>query len=318
MAEPIISIIIPSYNRTSSIKQTIDSIISQKCNYIFEIIIGDDASTDGVQEVLKEYQLRFPKIIKLILHPKNIGLAANWAYCVKEAVGKYIANCDNDDYWHNKHKLQIQVDFMEANPQYGMSHTDYRLHNRSIEKVENVTINHLKYDDLQKSIFTGSFRCCNATVMYRTSTLKKYLRLDDYIAYQFTLQDWNTWAVLAAYTDFYCIPVSTATFGVETDSITRPSEYSVFKNRLKKEKECYKYICDLFPDKFPYNEQDYDEYINLLLMNFGFEKNNYEVASLYGKKILNKSLKVHLTSNKYLFYLFCTIKNMYTRCSSIS
>jgi len=79
---PLVSVIIPSYNRKATVGQTMDSILSQKCNFDFEIVIGDDCSTDGVRELLLEYQKNHPDIFKLIFHETNVGLAANWASCV--------------------------------------------------------------------------------------------------------------------------------------------------------------------------------------------------------------------------------------------
>jgi glycosyltransferase involved in cell wall biosynthesis len=111
--QPIVSVVIPSYNRAETVGQTIDSILNQQCNFEFEIVIGDDCSTDNAREVLQGYQKQYPTKIKLLFHDTNLGLGANWATCVQHCRGKYLANCDNDDYWHNPEKLQLQVDFLD-------------------------------------------------------------------------------------------------------------------------------------------------------------------------------------------------------------
>lgn len=305
-----ISVIIPSYNRKDTISQTVNSILSQKCDFDFEIVIGDDCSTDGVRELLKEYQKQYPDKIRLIFHEKNIGLAANWATCVKHCEGKYIANCDNDDYWHNENKLQMQVDFMEANPNVGMCHTNYRVHDRKKNTIKEVEASKdTEYGvALQKKVFGSDFKCCNASVLYRSDVLRKYINLDDYIKYQFTLQDWNTWIILAAYTDFYCLQESTATFGVETVSITRPDSYEKVLKRFEKERECYKYVCDMFPDIFPYNKEEYDEYIKNVLFNLAIKKNDYDKAKeLYNIKELKGVRKLAML-NKLSFSLFSGLK----------
>lgn len=74
---PLVSIVTPSYNRANTVGQTIDSILAQQCDFPIEIIIGDDCSTDNAREVLLSYQQKYPDIIQLIFHEKNIGLAAN-------------------------------------------------------------------------------------------------------------------------------------------------------------------------------------------------------------------------------------------------
>jgi glycosyltransferase involved in cell wall biosynthesis len=304
--QPLVSIIIPSYNRENTVSTTIDSILTQQCNFNFEIVIGDDCSTDNAREVVLDYQKKYPQKIILLFHDKNIGLGANWATCVKHCRGKYIANCDNDDYWHNPDKLQLQVDFFESHPEYGVCHTDYRNHNRETEKITEVVVSSDTFDiSLQKAIFSGKFRCCNATMMYRKELMNKYLNLDDYIHFQFTLQDWNTWIILAKYTQFYCLPVSTATFGVETESITRPKEYDKVIQRFKKEIECYKYVCDKFPKDLPYDEQEYDAYVNHVLLGLAYKKLDFPSARKYGSLLSavgNTNLKVKCSTTIFTFY----------------
>jgi len=303
---PFVSIVIPSYNRAYTVNQTIESILHQKCNFDFELIIGDDCSTDKVRVVLLQYQQKYPNLIKLIFQEKNIGLGANWATCVMACRGKYICNCDNDDYWHNPDKLQIQVDFMETHSKYGVCHTDYRNHNRETNKIDEVIISNYTYDNqIYKTIFNGGFRCCNATVMYRKELIDKYIHLDDYINYQFTLQDWNTWIILSHYTEFYCLPVSTATFGIETESITRPVSYEKTEYRFKKEKECYRYICDCFPKDFIFDERLYDVYVYGVLLSLAYKKGDYKIAHKYGSLLIlkeSKSLKINCSQNVLSFH----------------
>jgi glycosyltransferase involved in cell wall biosynthesis len=316
---PLVSVIIPSYNRAETVGQTIDSILNQQCNFGFEIVIGDDVSTDNAREVLLEYQKKYPERIILLFHEQNIGLGANWATCVKHCRGKYIANCDNDDYWHNPNKLQLQVDFLENNPQYGVVHSNYRTHNRESGKIEEIIVHRFIYEKpLQHTIFNGKFKFCNATMLYRKELIDKYVNLDDYITYQFTLQDWNTWVILSKYTDFYCLPISTATVGIETESITRPKEYEKVIARLEKEKIMYKYLCDLFPADFPYIEKDYDNYIHLVLLRLAYDKLDFKTAKKHGKFLLSNgetNLKIRSSLNRFSFYFYCWLKKIRSKAS---
>lgn len=318
---PFVSVVIPSFNRESTVGATINSILNQKTNFNFELIIGDDCSTDNAREVLLAYHKKYPEKIVLLFHDRNIGLGANWATCVKHCRGKYVANCDNDDYWHNLDKLQLQVDFLEANMEYGVCHTNYRNHNRETGKITEVVVSNDTFDiSLQKTIFSGKFRCCNATMMYKKELMDKYLNLDDFIQYQFTLQDWNTWIILAKYTQFFCLPVSTATFGIETESITRPKEYSKVIQRFKKEKECYKYICDKFPTELPFDEQGYDAYVHHVLLGLAYKKLDFPSARKYASllfAVVNINLKVKCTTTFFTFYsygLALKIKAAFKKC----
>lgn len=311
---PFVSIIIPSYNRENTVSETIISILQQTCNFDFEIIIGDDCSTDNTREVLLNYQKQYPQIIRLIFHKNNIGLGANWATCVKHCKGKYIANCDNDDYWHNTDKLQLQVDFLEKNIKYGVVHTHYRTHNRSTNQIKDCeAFINTNGRTTQQAFFTGKYRICNASVMYRKDLIVKYLNLDDFIKYQFTLQDWNTWIILAKYTDFYCLPISSATFGIETDSITRPKTYAQINSRFEKEKECYIYLCNLFPADLHYDENGFDTYVTGVLLNHAYKLFDYNSAKTFAGNLRNNSnfnLKIKCALNPLTFYAFALTKRI--------
>lgn len=313
---PIISIVIPSYNRMDTVSQTIDSIINQRCNFDFEIIIGDDCSTDNARDVLLGYQKKYPKLITLLLYDTNIGLGANWATCVKHCRGKYIANCDNDDYWHNPEKLKIQFDYMESRPNENVIITNHRNHNRDTDVITEEKAWIDRSISLQQAFFQGKQKFCNATIMYRADFLKNHINLDDYIKYQFTLQDWNTWIILSAYTDFTILPISTATFGIETESITRPSSYEKIIERFKKEKECYQYVCDLFPDSLNYDEKSYDAYIYSVLLNLAYKKRDFKNASEYATKMLelgDSSLRTKLSTHWVSFHFFRLLKILRNR-----
>lgn len=307
----LISVVIPSYNRADTVSQTIDSIIFQKVESDIEIIIGDDCSTDNAREVLLQYKERYPQIIKLIFHEKNIGLGANWATCIKECKGKYICNCDNDDYWHNPRKLQIQLDYMESHSDSNVLITGYRTHNRDTSEIKEFKAYIDRSQPLQQAFFSGKTRFCNASIMYRAEFVFKYLPLDDYIKYQFTLQDWNTWVILSAYSDFDVIDDSTATFGVETASITRPDSVERLKNRLDKELECYKYCCSLFPKTLIFDEKGWYSYVNHLLLSTAFSVGDYESARRYASSPSHRDrMKAFCAKNKVLFNIFNWVKRI--------
>ena len=305
--KPFVSVVVPSYNRANTVSQTLDSILNQQCDFDFEIIIGDDCSTDNARGILLNYQTKYPEKIKLLFYDENIGLGANWATCIKHCNGKYIANCDNDDYWHNPQKLQLQINFMEENPQYGLCHTDYRTHNRKTGKIREYVgeIGGEGNEEIQaQSIMYHRFSCCNASVMYHKSVLLQYINLDDYINFHFSLQDWNTWMLIAPFTKFRCLHISTATFGIETQSITRPQNIDKMNEKWKKQKACYQYICKKLPQVYPYNENEYDQLEYASCLDYAYAKMDYRIAKKYALLLNNKSLRVRFAKNRFLFYLY--------------
>ncbi|MDB5111148.1 MAG: hypothetical protein JWR05_1637 [Mucilaginibacter sp.] len=114
----MVSVCCTTYNQKQFITQTVESFLMQQTNFQFEIVIGDDYSTDGTSEVLKSFIEKYPAKIKVISAGKNVGPYQNMIDTVKACKGKYLALCDGDDYWTDPHKLQKQVDFLEQNPQY--------------------------------------------------------------------------------------------------------------------------------------------------------------------------------------------------------
>lgn len=304
---PLVSIVIPSYNRADTVSQTIESIMNQQCNFDFEIIIGDDCSTDNAREVLTTYQAKNPEKIKLLFYDENIGLGANWATCVKHCRGEYIANCDNDDYWHNPRKLQVQVDFMKQNPQYGVCNTDFRRHNRTTGKIREYrcgipSSKKGEIETLQQSLIKNNPIWCNATIMYRKSILLQYVDMDDFIKYRFNLQDWTAWLLLAPFTEFGYLHISTATFGIENHSITRPKNIDGLKERLRKQKECYKYVCEKLPEEYPFNEKGFDNFVNVACMDYSYENADYRSAKKYACLLTENTLRVRCAKNWLLFY----------------
>lgn len=114
----MVSIIILTYYHENYIKQAIASVLSQITDYKYEIIISDDGSKDNTVKILKEYETRYPNIIKLIIHGDNIGLTRNQFEARCAARGKYIVTLSGDDYWIDNYKLQKQVEFLENHPSY--------------------------------------------------------------------------------------------------------------------------------------------------------------------------------------------------------
>lgn len=125
MEQPVVIVWCLTYNQRDYIKDALNGFVSQKTNFPFEVIVHDDASTDGTTEIVLEYASKFPNIIKPVVESenqwKNGGLKhiidiMNKNYCR----GRYIAFCEGDDYWTDPHKLQKQVEFLDGNSDYSM------------------------------------------------------------------------------------------------------------------------------------------------------------------------------------------------------
>jgi glycosyltransferase involved in cell wall biosynthesis len=116
--ELVVSICCITFNQKQFIFQALDGFVMQRTNFKFEIVIGDDCSTDGTLEVVKFFKESYPSIVTVIANEKNKGCYYNLMNTLKACNGKYIALCEGDDYWTDEHKLQKQVDFLEQHPEY--------------------------------------------------------------------------------------------------------------------------------------------------------------------------------------------------------
>lgn len=124
MKTPFVSICCLTYNHEPYIRQCIDGFLMQKTKFNYEVLIHDDASTDNTAQIVREYEARFPEIIRPIYQKENQysnGVGVTRVYQFPRAKGKYIAMCEGDDYWIDPMKLQKQVDFLERNPDFSLS-----------------------------------------------------------------------------------------------------------------------------------------------------------------------------------------------------
>lgn len=121
--KPLVSVLCVTYNQEKYIAQAIESFLMQKTNFQFEIIIHDDASTDKTTSIIQNYASQYPLIIRPLFEKQNQYSRGKQGFLnnmFKVAKGKYIALCEGDDYWLSPDKLQIQVDFLQGNPDYSV------------------------------------------------------------------------------------------------------------------------------------------------------------------------------------------------------
>lgn len=122
----MVSVIMLTYNHESFISQAIEGVLMQQTSFPVKLYIADDASTDMTSSICKEFAEKYPDRIIHILNKQNIGSRQNYINAFKTCHDKYIAHCEGDDYWTDAYKLQKQVDFLEANPNYSICWTKYK------------------------------------------------------------------------------------------------------------------------------------------------------------------------------------------------
>lgn len=174
--EPIIvSIRCTAYNQEKFIRETLEGFIMQKTNFRFEAIVHDDASTDNTADIIREYAEKYPDIIKPIYETENQYSKKDGSLLriMNEASkGKYITMCEGDDYWTDPYKLQKQVDFLEAHPDYVLCSHRYQEFYQNSCSLGNILPRGINNDftfDLNYYILRENWVTQPLTCMYRAS-----------------------------------------------------------------------------------------------------------------------------------------------------
>lgn len=203
--EITVSISMLTFNHEKYIKQALDSILMQKVNFRYEIVVGDDCSSDETQNILKSYAQKHPDKFVPLLRQRNIGATNNYFDVIKHCKGKYIAFLEGDDFWTDENKLQIQIDFLEFNKNCdAVAHRNKIVDfNGDYKDISHKKIEVERYFNKKSAQRHGPNLCHLSTLVYRNFFRKN---VDDYSI----IRDSNQYGIhslmiylLASKTDIY-------------------------------------------------------------------------------------------------------------------
>jgi len=248
MATPLVSVKMITYNHEPYIRQAIDCVLAQKTNFPFELVIGEDCSTDGTREIVFDYAKRYPNIIRVITSKQNVGMKKNGKRTFEACRGEYIAFCEGDDYWQRDDKLQIQVDYFNKQPECGLVYSDFDVLTNMLYKKSHIynsefsaTISPNLTDIISKKT---DIRTC--TVLIKKNLMNKIIDKDPYLhqGENFLMGDTQMWAEVSLLSKIGFINESLSTYRLLEESATRS------KNRVKSLKfsisdaEMHLYLCN--------------------------------------------------------------------------
>lgn len=168
--KPLLSVALITYNQQEFIAECLESMVNQETNFPFEIVIGEDCSTDDTRTICQQYKDKYPDLIRLAFPNNNLGMMGNWIHTINSCAGKYIAICEGDDYWIDKKKLQKQVDFLEANEDYALCSTASQLLAHMYGHYYNVEVK--KETLTTKDILEDNWGIMTATIVFRKDALE--------------------------------------------------------------------------------------------------------------------------------------------------
>jgi glycosyltransferase involved in cell wall biosynthesis len=297
--EIMVSIDCITYNHENYIADAMESFLMQKTDFNFEILIHDDASTDRTPEIIKQYESKYPDLIKPIYQTENQyskGVKISY-FNMERAKGKYIAVCEGDDYWTDPYKLQKQVDYMEKHPECSICiHAVYRvlpdktklkLHVRPNRGNKVFTVEEVIYDNgifaTNSFLYPAEFNT-NRPYFYEIAPIGDY-PLFIYLALQGTVY----------YIDDF---MSAYRIGVKDSWSSRMS------SSIERRVATYNKIMDMLDEINRYTEYKYDNVIkktqkrnhfNILLDQGMFkEAKEVEFKEIYSSLAIRKKIKIFI------------------------
>lgn len=125
VTRPLVSVLMLVYNHAEYLAEAIQSVVQQQCEHPFELVVGDDASTDASLEIALDFQSRHPGLVRVLTTDVNVGMARNYRRLISAARGELVAWCEGDDYWCSKDKLALQSRILLSDSRIGVVHTDW-------------------------------------------------------------------------------------------------------------------------------------------------------------------------------------------------
>lgn len=249
----MLSIVMLTYNFKEYVSDAIKSIVEQKHNYSYELLISDDCSSDGTQDIIKQFQEKYPNIIKPVFNKNNLGAMNNFSSTFERIQGKYIMLCSGDDYWLPG-KIQKQIDFLENNHSFDVCYSKAQMLLNN-----NLTENEIGEDYKNKTeIFENNFIPA-LTLCIRSDFFNKYLNEIKPFSMNWAMEDYPF--------NIYSLYTTNVFFMNERLAVYRVINGSVsHKNNLKKqylfEENTYS-IKKYFSQKYNQLIPDFDGFTTL-------------------------------------------------------
>lgn len=310
MKQPLVSVTIITYKQEEYIEQCIESVLAQKVNFPYEIVIGDDMSPDNTRAICQSYADKYD-FIRLCPRTKNLGVAGNWADCTRQTKGKYIMMLDGDDYWQNPNKMQMQVDLMEAHPECVLCHTDHdvlRMKTGRLKKNVNKQRNVCPPEGMiQQEIMSGKECMLSSTICMRGDVTRKKIPFDAYIEQGFAREDWPTIVILSAYGEVRYIPTSTTTYRVGQPSVTNEINYDKIRDTNERDFATTSFLYSIFPEWGPMDQGTIDYYKTHVYHNLliaAYKNNDYKSACKFASQDPTHSKAKRWVKNKITFQLY--------------
>ena len=249
----MVSIVCDVYNHEPYLRDCLEGFVKQVVDFPYEIIIHDDCSTDKSAEIIKEYVAKYPHLFKPFYQKVNQysqGVSIWGALQFPRAEGKYIAICEGDDYWTDSHKLQKQIEILEADSSLMCCCTDQSIvdkHGNILkEKNGNVVVGSKQGRYNLRDFFRDQHQYPTLSMVFRNTNMGEVLKKFAHTRNKF-LGDWTLWIILLCYGDMYYLDVVTCAYRINPTSITHTVNRV---ERAKASREICRRVADILPEEY--------------------------------------------------------------------
>jgi glycosyltransferase involved in cell wall biosynthesis len=297
-----------TYNHEKYIAQAIESVLMQDTTFPIRLFIGEDYSTDSTRKICLKYQNESSNIIELLLNKTNIGAAKNAIQVFKvcqNSGAKYIAMLEGDDYWMDPFKIQKQVDFLEANSEYGLVHTDvnhWYEKNGTLVKNYNATQHILipEGDIYYELLNPEKYVIKTPTALFRKELFDQYVDYKIVRKKGWVIDDLFIWLSIAKFAKVKYFPEAMATYRVLNESSSNTQN---FKKKIELHRSVYE-IRLYFAERYPCDEAIFKKiktsYVQAMLFD-AFKADDQKLAAETKKFAWDN--KIYLGLKNRLLYL---------------
>lgn len=212
----MLSVLVITYNQENFISQTLDSILNQKHGYKYEIVVGEDCSTDGTKRIVEEYAAKYPDVIKPLYNNPNKGLIRNYFETLALCKGKYIMDCAGDDWWLSG-KISKQIEFMETHSDVGMCYGKARQFLQEKNKIvwKRLGLKRETFDELIEGNGIPALTTC-----MRKTEFDRYVAEENPIEKSWLMEDYPMWLWFSVQSKICFLNDTFAVYRVLTNSLS--------------------------------------------------------------------------------------------------
>lgn len=315
-----ISVGVITYKQEKTIRQTLESILSQVGDFDLEVVVGEDHSPDSTRAVCDEYATHYslPTTRQVILldDEPNMGIMRNFARVMKACTGDYIGICAGDDYWCDTHKLEKQLAFLTEHPDYGVCTCGgYRLLVKKNQLMEGIApYNPVTDGDVRERMRNGFLYAMPLTLLFRRELLQ-HIDWNEYAKRQFSVEDVPMQFVMGQHAKWGHVSNNMVVYRVYKESATFISfdhpKYLFYHRGIVAIRQ---YLDELFPGQIDYSETWAKEYLFYTEFLQMLHQDRYEEAKMLAiecdvqtKKVLRAK---RIVNNRLVFEIF----RMYKKC----